>query len=608
MYKLLLSIFFSTFLFASEGNISILCFENNATLGIQDVISRPAHLFYKELQEHTKFKANADVWIAVFLENKSVLKVDKVLKFLDIRLDRIDIYSKDGRLMNTVGDRAPFNNRILKDAQIAIEINVRVHSSKTLYLHVTNEDKVDLTYRVFDKQEYIEDFIHKKIVQALFFGALIIMLIYNFVLMLFIRDRAFYVYIAYHIAVLIVMFYYNGLIIEYYMPYAYDVNGGNVPWYFTYASIILAIEFLRRFLNLKEFTPKQDKVLLYTIIIILILSLFAPFDLLPKQMAILIMVPASFMVLFVAFYHSTILRRPLAFFYLFGWITMLVAVVLTALLSFGVIERNIFTVYTFQIGIITEITLLSMGLAYRYKLNQDQLIEKTKVLHEQSKLASMGEMLRHIAHQWRQPLSEINSVAMKIEIDHRRKTMDDVSLDKNIEHIENITEHMSKTIQDFNGYFKVDKEKVSVTLESVVDKAIGLVTSGLSKNEIKIEKIVSCEKKVNIVEGELIQVLLVLLNNARDVIKNSDTKEKWIKIYISQEGKHYVVEVEDSGGGIDEANLSKVFEPYFTTKFESQGVGIGLYMSKMIVEESMGGRLSVSNSVDGAIFKILFEC
>jgi len=298
----------------------------------------------------------------------------------------------------------------------------------------------------------------------------------------------------------------------------------------------------------------------------------------------------------------------LALFYLLGWLVMLIAIILTGLLSMGFIERNDFTAYIFQIGIMIELTLLSMGLAYRYKLNQDALREKNSVLHEQSKLASMGEMMRHISHQWRQPLSEINSVAMKIETEYRRKRLDEVRLDQHIGHIEEITEHMSKTIQDFNGYFKSDKEKALVTLESIVDKSIGLLMSGLSENEIKIEKIISYEKKVSIVEGELVQVLLVLLNNARDAIKSADVKEKWIKIYVAQERSHYIIEVEDSGGGIDEANLSKVFEPYFTTKFESQGVGIGLYMSKMIVEESMGGRLSVSNHVDGAIFKISFEC
>ena len=218
----------------------------------------------------------------------------------------------------------------------------------------------------------------------------------------------------------------------------------------------------------------------------------------------------------------------------------------------------------------------------------------------------MGEMLRHISHQWRQPLSEINSVAMKIESDHRKKKLDGVVLDTHIERIENITEHMSQTIQDFNGYFKSDKKKVQTTLIQVVDKALDLVLSGISKNSITIEKHVENHDVVKIVEGELVQVLLVLFNNARDALSSSNQQNKWIQIRVSQEDGQRFIEVEDNGGGIKKEHLYKVFEPYFSTKFEAQGVGIGLYMSKMIVEESMGGSLSVSNGQYGARFKILF--
>jgi C4-dicarboxylate-specific signal transduction histidine kinase len=315
----------------------------------------------------------------------------------------------------------------------------------------------------------------------------------------------------------------------------------------------------------------------------------------------------SVFLLYVGLYMMVVKKNRIAIFYFTGWFTMMFGIIITGLVAMSVIPRNDFTVNFFQFGTLVEVALLSMGLAYRYKINQEQLAEKTKVIHEQAKLASMGEMLRHIAHQWRQPLSEINSVAMRIETDHRRKTLDNISLDKNIEQIENLTEHMSKTIQDFNGYFKSDKEKVDRALDEVVDKALDLVWSGLKKSDIRVDKSIESVEKVNIVEGELIQVLLVLLNNARDALNSSDAQEKWIKIRVAKEedGKH-IIEVEDSAGGIDKENLSKVFEPYFSTKFESQGVGIGLYMSKMIVEESLDGTLNVSNSTHGAKFTLRF--
>ena len=580
--------------------------DQNRTYNIENVLPKKEKLFSQALtSQNAEFPKNSTVWIKIDTTNVGDHSSEQVIKFLDIRLDRVDVYSNDGTSLYSMGDRVPFVNRPHADAQIAIDLPAKAHSEKSIYLKFTNEDKMELSYAVYDKAAYAEDMVFKKVIHAFFFGALLIMLIYNIVLYLFIWEKTFLVYILYHITLMFVMLYYNGLVSQYYHPESYNINGGNVPVMLGYLSVILAIQFLRYFLNLKESTPKMDRWLLFFIYLNALFLVLAPIGIVPKGVASINMMFLSLFLLYVSGYHSFVLKRKIALFYFLGWVVMLVAILITGLLSLGFIERNDFTAYIFQMGIVIEITLLSMGLAYRYKINQDELREKTLVLHEQSKLAAMGEMMRHIAHQWRQPLSEINSVAMKIETEHRRNTLDDATLDRNLEQIENITEHMSKTIQDFNSYFKSDKAKTKTTLEAVVDKALGLVMGGLSKNDIRIDKEVEADEKLEIVEGELVQVLLVLLNNARDALNTSDVAEKRIKIRIAKENGKHLIEVEDNAGGIEEQNLKKVFEPYFTTKFEAQGVGIGLYMSKMIIEESLGGRLTVVNSKEGSLFKII---
>ncbi len=608
-----LSIYFSLlflpfFLYAgNDAKVDIFYFvDHNHTYNIENILPKKEKLFTQRLtSQDAEFPENSTVWIKIDTTNVGDHNSEPIIKFLDIRLDRVDVYLNDGMLLYSMGDRVPFANRPHADAQIAIDLPAKAHSENTIYLKFTNEDKMELSYAVYDKAGYAEDMVFKKVMHAFFFGALLIMLIYNIVLYLFIWEKTFLVYILYHITLMFVMLYYNGLVSQYYDADSYDINGGNVPVVLSYLAVILAIQFLRYFLNLKDYTPKMDRWLLFFIYLNVLLLVLAPMGIVPKGIASINMIFLSVFLLYVSWYHSFVLKRKIALFYLLGWVVMLVAIIITGLLSFGYVERNDFTAYIFQMGIVIEITLLSMGLAYRYKSNQDELREKTQVLHEQSKLAAMGEMMRHIAHQWRQPLSEINSVAMKIETEHRRNTLDDASLDRNIEQIENITEHMSKTIQDFNSYFKSDKAKTRTTLEAVVDKALGLVMGGLSKNDIHIDKAVEVAETVEIVDGELVQVLLVLLNNARDALKASDVPEKWIKIRIAKENSKHLIEVEDSAGGIEKRNLDKVFEPYFTTKFEAQGVGIGLYMSKMIVEESLGGSLSVINGSHGAKFTVV---
>ena len=604
-----LLMFLPLFASAGEKDVKVKLFyynETNQSYNLQEIINHSDILFTQELlSPHLKFPPNTTLFIKLQLENPTDVNVNKVVKFLDIRLDRMDLYSDNGKLLNSEGDRVPFSNRKYDDAQIAVDISAKAHSESTLYLKFSNKDKMELSYRIYDKTEYVKDIVFKKVMHAFFFGALLIMLIYNIVLYLFIREKAFLVYILYHITVMAVMFYYNGMVSQYYRPDEYGVNGGNVPAVLSYLSIVLAIEFLRYFLNTKEYTPKMDRWLLFFIYFNAVLLILAPFEISSKHIPIFNMMFLSIFLLYVSGYHSFVLKRKIALFYLLGWVVMLVAIIITGLLSFGYVERNDFTAYIFQIGIVIEITLLSMGLAYRYKINQDQLREKNKILHEQSKLAAMGEMMSHISHQWRQPLSEINAVAMTIETAYRRDTLDAQMLDKNIEAIETITEYMSKTIQDFNGYFKSNKKSVSVSPGSVVAKAVNLVYSGSQNREIEIGVSVETSEPIKVVEGELIQVLLVLLNNARDVLESEELEERWIKVDVRKVYQRIHISVEDNGGGIKEEHLSKVFEPYFTTKFEVQGTGIGLYMSKMIVEESLGGSLNVVNSSHGAKFTIV---
>jgi len=593
---------------ANSASVNISFYDDtNNSYTIQKIIEDDARLFTEKLEKgNTRFHPKIVLWLKIDLINKREHNVKKVVEFLDIRLDRMDIYEANAQLRNIVGDRVPFSNRVYTDAQIAVAITAEPQQHKTIYIKFTNYDKSDLTYMIMDEDEYIEGVTFKKVMHAFFFGGLLIMFIYNFVLYLFIKEKTFLIYIIYHSVLIVVMLYYNGLISQYIQPNSYDVNGGNVPAFLSFSAIVLAMQFLRNFLNVKNYTPKIDQWLQIFIYINIVFLVLAPFGVLHKSIAIFNMMPLSIFLLYVASYHAFVLKRKLALFYLFGWLVMLVAILLTGLLSMNIIERNDFTAYIFQIGIIIEIALLSMGLAYRYKINQEQLIEKTQIIHEQAKLASMGEMIQHISHQWRQPLSEVNSVVMKIESEYRRKLMTDSSLDANLEHIESLTEHMSQTISDFNGYFKSNKEKIQVPLKKVVDKALDLIKSGLVENTIDIQVVENYSDHVLLVEGELIQVLLVLLNNARDVLIENNPKEKKIKITIDKCHGKQVIEVEDSGGGIQEKQIQKVFEPYYTTKFESQGVGIGLYMSKMIVEESLHGNLSVSNTENGAKFTITF--
>ena len=242
---------------------------------------------------------------------------------------------------------------------------------------------------------------------------------------------------------------------------------------------------------------------------------------------------------------------------------------------------------------------------YHLRIINKEHREQETLLIRQSKLASMGEMIALIAHQWRQPLSAINGVVLDLDIDYRKNQLHPQKLETHLDEIEKITAYLSRTIHDFTSFFAINKESVSFFVEDVITQAINLTTISNYKN---IEIICNKKEKIELVgfKSELIQSLLVLLNNAIFACaKKASNAFKGEIIIDTYRIKNYVyISVSDNAGGIPKEHLKKIFDPYFTTKKKSGGTGLGLYILKLIVEDSMNGKVFVENSSKGAIFTL----
>ncbi len=230
--------------------------------------------------------------------------------------------------------------------------------------------------------------------------------------------------------------------------------------------------------------------------------------------------------------------------------------------------------------------------------------DKDKILYHQNKLASMGEMLENIAHQWRQPLSQINSSVLLIDNALNEKNNLNPEIEERLLEIESLTKYLSNTIDDFKDFFDEDKDKKTFSLKTIIEKSVYIVKGGFTKHEIEIEVDVHNAFMCHSYENELQQVLVVILNNAKDALINRNSYQALISIYVKIEGDSYIVEICDNAGGISKDIRDKIFDPYFTTKHKSQGTGLGLYMAKKIIHESLDGELSVSNREFGTCFEI----
>lgn len=252
---------------------------------------------------------------------------------------------------------------------------------------------------------------------------------------------------------------------------------------------------------------------------------------------------------------------------------------------------------------------LNQTLEDRVKFELEKNRQQQLMMFQQSRLAQMGEMLNMIAHQWRQPLSGINALVMLMDIKISKQDIENkLFLEKEFTELESLTAHMSNTIDDFRDFFKPEKEKVEFSLNKVLDHTITLLKPVLLHEGISIS--IDYEEKIEILgyPNELGQVIINIISNAKDeLVSNNSNKEKSIHIALHKEDTKIILRIEDNAGGINDKIINSIFNPYFSTKLEKNGTGLGLYISKIIIEEHMNGKLTVSNRNDGALFKIEFN-
>lgn len=238
---------------------------------------------------------------------------------------------------------------------------------------------------------------------------------------------------------------------------------------------------------------------------------------------------------------------------------------------------------------------LNQTLEHRVAKEIEKNEEKQKLLFWQSRMASLGQMLANIAHQWRQPLTELTLTLFNVKKAVKKENPQEI--DAYYKESLEIINNMSKTIDDFSNFFNPNKDKEEFCLKSSIEEALAITKKMLEKNDIKIETHL---EKIDIfgVSNELSQIIINLLQNSTDAFKDKETKKKIsIKSFIDK--SYAIIEFKDNAGGIEEKTLDKVFEPYFTTKHQSNGTGLGLFMSKMIIEKSLNGKITLENCCGG---------
>jgi len=232
-------------------------------------------------------------------------------------------------------------------------------------------------------------------------------------------------------------------------------------------------------------------------------------------------------------------------------------------------------------------------------------LDSEYLLMQQSKLATMGEMIGHIAHQWRQPLAQLGGIFMNLDSAYHFKELDEKYLSEKLENGNKLIKYMSSTIDDFRHFFEPNKQKKVYNISEYIHSSIAIIQASFTFHHIQLNFTTSDDSLKSIgFPSEFSQVILNILANAQDILIARKIKTPTIDINVRDENNFIYIQIEDNAKGIDEKNIDKIFDIYFTTKERKEGSGLGLYMSKLIIETKLGGEIKANNSKKGAVFSI----
>ena len=288
------------------------------------------------------------------------------------------------------------------------------------------------------------------------------------------------------------------------------------------------------------------------------------------------------------------------------FVIKIVLVILIAIIIF-----TLYRIYFFQRDLKSQIKVKTKELEELNKNLKDIIAkeiiknkEKDELMIAQSRHAAMGEMISMIAHQWRQPIAVISMAVNNILIDIELGMVDEEQLTEIANDILEQTNHLSKTIDDFKDFFKPGKKKELIKVNDVIEESMKIIGKSLENNNIELIKEFDSSISIDTFSRELLQVILNLLKNAKEALIDNQIAKKKIIVRTFDENGFITIEICDNGKGIDETIKDNIFQPYFSTKEEKMGTGLGLYMSKTIIEKHIKGILDFYNKDDGVCFFI----
>lgn len=514
---------------------------------------------FQKTTDFIKFNSSKDYWLKITFNNKGnenkdyILIIDSKLSINPILFDKNEFFIENNSI--------EIKNRDIIFAKIftpIAEINLKISTK--------------------EKSDYLNDLMKKKELYNISYGIIFTAFLYYFAFFIFNKEKSF---IYYSLTQFFILF------LIYFSDKQYCLTDDFYD-FIVFGFLISSNLFTKEFLNTKKYTPFLDKVLT-VLFFVAFLRLIISF---PNSLFLLIYIICA-----VAIYIKTN-AKPIIF-YIIGWTIIILTYIFVEFLTDFINQdiEPIFIIDLIHLFAPLESLIFAFALSYKMKINEDEKEEKQRLLIHQSRLSSMGEMINNITHQWRQSLTHLGYIFININAAFKHNKLDKTYLENKICEANNQLQYMSETLEDFKNFYSPKKEKKDFSALKYIQKALTIFSSSLQVNNINI-KIIGDDFYICGYENEFSQVILNLLTNAKDIFIEKKIKNPEIKIVLEER----IILISDNAGGIDKKIEEKIFEPYFSTK--PDGSGIGLYMSKTIIEKSFQGKLYFKNSGKDSLFFI----
>jgi two-component system, sensor histidine kinase LadS len=591
------------FLFLCSLNAYDVFIDKTGLLSIDEVVAQKEKF---KSRDNLYFGLTDDtVWIKYDLKNPENSQVDRILYFNSF-IASVNFYEKtqDGFTVFNSGYKVLAYENIVNSRHIIYHTTLQKGESKTVYIQLQSHTSIVPTITEYGSlYDFYSFAVFDDILVIALLAILIALFLYNSFIYLFTKDRVYLYYILYQFFFILFQLHHTN--------YSSVIMGSGALFYplaqlSATLTVIFMLVFFKEVLQVKGLFPRLNKfytVLITVFIPLLILSfIFEPTLLLIRNA---LLIPIA--LLTVTFTLLLAIRKKVVYsgYLLLGWIAPILSTMYTAFhYPFG-LPVNTLTSNAMLIATVIEVIIFSIVLALRFQMLKHEIDGKDVLLQLKSKDAQMGEMIGMVAHQWKQPLSSISIGASTnlIQLEMGTSTPDKVKdyLQSAIEY----TAYLSDTIDDFRTFFKVDKTFKLTNTSKPILKALNIQKGMLIAHNVSIEKDFHSTKDVAMFPNEITQVILNIIKNSDDNFIEQKILNPKISISTIDTEVDTQIQICDNGTGIPEAVMDEIFEQSFSTKDESLGTGLGLYMSRKIIQEHHQGRLYAKNTDEGVCFVIV---